>query len=223
MKIAVSDESPLRTSLEESRCFADSGALRREAIGMDPAKSRSHLTGTEHQVARCQPPDAQPHAGLPGPVDPALLPPSNDHHSDHSLEDGNRGKRLRRCVADRWNGLDAADKASVIGGVAVALVGGFIALSTTHAPVADSRYSRDDTADPFDSAADYLGPADISAPGRDASGGWSLPYRLSIGDYWRNSCSNPRGHATGNCEHVRTLVPAHTKGPADKPFKGDEA
>lgn len=37
-----------------------------------------------------------------------------------------------------------------------------------------------------------------------------------------DTCLNPRAHADNACEHEDRIVPAHIKGPADKPLKVDE-
>lgn len=46
---------------------------------------------------------------------------------------------------------------------------------------------------------------------------WSC--RWPVRPYRRNTCLNPRGHETGACEHEDRIVPAHIKGPADKPLR----
>ncbi|MFF4576302.1 hypothetical protein [Streptomyces sp. NPDC001410] len=44
--------------------------------------------------------------------------------------EGNDGRSpLRRRIADHWNGLGVAGKVGVIGGVAAAVVGGFVAVA----------------------------------------------------------------------------------------------
>ncbi|MEV0675839.1 hypothetical protein AB0I60_04870 [Actinosynnema sp. NPDC050436] len=42
--------------------------------------------------------------------------------------------------------------------------------------------------------------------------------RWPVRPYRRNTCLNPRAHADGGCEHEERVVPAHIKGPADKPL-----
>ncbi len=46
---------------------------------------------------------------------------------------------------------------------------------------------------------------------------WSC--RWPVRPYRRSTCLNPRGHQDGACEHEDRIVPAHIKGPADKPLK----
>ncbi|MFE2751128.1 hypothetical protein ACFXGA_03885 [Actinosynnema sp. NPDC059335] len=43
--------------------------------------------------------------------------------------------------------------------------------------------------------------------------------RWPVRPYRRNTCLNSRLHAEGGCEHEERIVPAHIKGPADKPLK----
>jgi hypothetical protein len=49
---------------------------------------------------------------------------------------------------------------------------------------------------------------------------WSC--RWPVRPYRRNTCLNPRAHADSGCEHEDRIVPAHIKGPADKPLKVGE-
>jgi hypothetical protein len=49
---------------------------------------------------------------------------------------------------------------------------------------------------------------------------WSC--RWPVRPYRRHTCLNPRAHADGGCEHEDRIVPAHIKGPADKPLKVGE-
>lgn len=42
--------------------------------------------------------------------------------------------------------------------------------------------------------------------------------RWPVRPYRRNTCLNPHAHAHGGCEHEEHVVPAHIKGPADKPL-----
>ncbi|MGW0917293.1 hypothetical protein ACWD1Z_37250 [Streptomyces sp. NPDC002784] len=49
---------------------------------------------------------------------------------------------------------------------------------------------------------------------------WSC--RWPVRPYRRNTCLNPRAHADGACEHEDRVVPAHIKGPVDKPLKVGE-
>jgi hypothetical protein len=63
--------------------------------------------------------------------------------------------------------------------------------------------------------------AQASAEDTAASNGRRAPQwtrRWPVRPYRRNACLNPRGHADGLCEHEERLVPAHIKGPADKPL-----
>ncbi|MBF6574138.1 hypothetical protein [Nocardia farcinica] len=46
---------------------------------------------------------------------------------------------------------------------------------------------------------------------------WSC--RWPVRPYRRNTCLNPRAHSDHSCEHEERIVPAHIKGPADKPLK----
>lgn len=46
---------------------------------------------------------------------------------------------------------------------------------------------------------------------------WSC--RWPVRPYRRNTCLNPRAHSDNGCEHEERIVPAHIKGPADKPLK----
>ncbi|MEU1078178.1 hypothetical protein ABZ404_36935 [Streptomyces sp. NPDC005878] len=59
----------------------------------------------------------------------------------------------------------------------------------------------------------------------EASTGRRAPHwscRWPVRPYRRNTCLNPRGHADSACEHEDRIVPAHIKGPADKPLKVGE-
>ncbi|ATY17168.1 hypothetical protein CU254_42080 (plasmid) [Amycolatopsis sp. AA4] len=55
-----------------------------------------------------------------------------------------------------------------------------------------------------------------ASTGRSAPN-WSC--RWPVAPYRRNTCLNPRGHAGGDCEHEEKIVPAHIKGPPDKPLR----
>lgn len=46
---------------------------------------------------------------------------------------------------------------------------------------------------------------------------WSC--RWPVRPYRRNTCLNPRGHADGDCMHKEDIIPAHVKGPRDKPLR----
>ncbi|WP_158852364.1 hypothetical protein [Saccharothrix deserti] len=56
----------------------------------------------------------------------------------------------------------------------------------------------------------------IAPAGHDAPQ-WTS--RWPVRPYRRNTCLNSRLHADGGCEHEERIVPAHIKGPADKPLK----
>ncbi|GAB3006187.1 DUF262 domain-containing protein [Saccharothrix stipae] len=56
-----------------------------------------------------------------------------------------------------------------------------------------------------------------AAPGEREAPRWSS--RWPVRAYRRNTCLNSRLHADGGCEHEERIVPAHIKGPADKPLK----
>ncbi|MFE2755001.1 hypothetical protein ACFXGA_23660 [Actinosynnema sp. NPDC059335] len=56
-----------------------------------------------------------------------------------------------------------------------------------------------------------------AAPGEREAPRWSS--RWPVRPYRRNTCLNSRLHAEGGCEHEERIVPAHIKGPADKPLK----
>ncbi|MGW4112562.1 hypothetical protein ACWEFJ_16940 [Actinosynnema sp. NPDC004786] len=62
----------------------------------------------------------------------------------------------------------------------------------------------------------------VHARHRDAASGerevprWSS--RWPVRAYRRNTCLNSRLHADGGCEHEEQIVPAHIKGPVDKPL-----
>lgn len=63
--------------------------------------------------------------------------------------------------------------------------------------------------------------AQASAEDTAASHGRRAPQwtrRWPVRPYRRNTCLNPRAHAEGGCEHEERVVPAHIKGPADKPL-----
>jgi hypothetical protein len=63
--------------------------------------------------------------------------------------------------------------------------------------------------------------AQASAEDAAASDGRRAPQwtrRWPVRPYRRNTCLNPRAHAEGGCEHEEMIVPAHIKGPADKPL-----
>ncbi|MFI7676350.1 hypothetical protein [Actinophytocola sp. NPDC049390] len=63
--------------------------------------------------------------------------------------------------------------------------------------------------------------AQASAEDAAASHGRRAPQwtrRWPVRPYRRNTCLNPRAHAEGGCEHEERVVPAHIKGPADKPL-----
>ncbi|WP_031002049.1 hypothetical protein [Streptomyces sp. NRRL F-5727] len=46
---------------------------------------------------------------------------------------------------------------------------------------------------------------------------WSC--RWPVRPYRRNTCLNPRAHGDSGCEHEDRIVPAHIKGPSDRPLK----
>ncbi|QFZ16942.1 hypothetical protein [Saccharothrix syringae] len=56
-----------------------------------------------------------------------------------------------------------------------------------------------------------------AAPGERDAPRWNS--RWPVRPYRRNTCLNPGIHAEGGCEHEERIVPAHIKGPADKPLK----
>lgn len=64
-------------------------------------------------------------------------------------------------------------------------------------------------------------PAQASTEDTAASHGRRAPQwtrRWPVRPYRRNTCLNPRTHADGGCEHEERVVPAHIKGPPDKPL-----
>lgn len=63
--------------------------------------------------------------------------------------------------------------------------------------------------------------AQASAEDTAASDGRRAPQwtrRWPVRPYRRNTCLNPGAHSEGGCEHEERIVPAHIKGPADKPL-----
>jgi hypothetical protein len=73
-----------------------------------------------------------------GDPQPSNLPP----------EDSAEQKPLRRRIADRWNGLGPAGKVRLIAIGGIAVVGGFLAISSTRASVpSPGRDNCDDIAD----------------------------------------------------------------------------
>lgn len=46
---------------------------------------------------------------------------------------------------------------------------------------------------------------------------WSC--RWPVAPHRRQQCFNPRGHASGDCEHDEVIIPPHIKGPAGKPLR----
>lgn len=144
---------------------------------------------------------------MAAPDDPISRPPSGVPHACDPPPEGSDGKApLRRRIADRWNDLGVTGKASVIGSAAAAaVVGGFFALSNTRASATDpGPDSHDGTTDPREVRTDdHPGPA---------ATGLALAAWL-VDKYWRNTCLNPRGHATGDCTHELRPVSGHAKGP----------
>ena len=64
-------------------------------------------------------------------------------------------------------------------------------------------------------------PAQASVEDAAASHGRRAPQwtrRWPVRPYRRNTCLNPYAHADGGCEHEERVVPAHIRGPADKPL-----
>ncbi|MFE0062792.1 hypothetical protein [Streptomyces sp. NPDC059003] len=61
---------------------------------------------------------------------------------------------------------------------------------------------------------------DAAAPTGRRAPQWSC--RWPVRPYRRNTCLNPRAHAEGACEHEERIVPAHIKGPNDKPLRSGE-
>jgi hypothetical protein len=97
-------------------------------------------------------------------------------------------------VPRRRHGLRRDERAHIVGPGAVQLV----RVHTRHRPSAEA--SAEDTA---------------TSDGRRAPQ-WTR--RWPVRPYRRNTCLNSHAHAAGGCEHEERIVPAHTKGPADKPL-----
>lgn len=62
--------------------------------------------------------------------------------------------------------------------------------------------------------------ADAAASSGRAAPQWSC--RWPVAPYRRMTCLNPRAHSEGGCTHEERIVPAHIKGPADKPLRTGE-
>ncbi|MFD9536292.1 hypothetical protein [Streptomyces sp. NPDC060010] len=145
--------------------------------------------------------------GPRSPEPPSGPPP------EHDVE----RKPLRRRVTDAWNRLGPARKVGVIG-VAVAVVGGVIAVTHTRATAAVTDDEVEESGGILAEVARILNEAaaeqdDGSSP---SSPPLRPPYTGDVRGYRRFQCLNPRGHAAGNCRHEWRWVDDYTKGAAEE-------
>ncbi|MFJ4704452.1 hypothetical protein ACIP6I_06270 [Streptomyces anulatus] len=149
-------------------------------------------------------------------------PPSLEPPSEPPPEDDVERKPLRRRMTDAWNKLGPVGKAGVIG-VAIAVVGGAIAVAHSWATATDDEGEAKESGGILAEVARIL---DQAAVEQDGSSSLSTPpprppHTGDVSGYWRFQCLNPRGHAIGNCRHEWRWVDDYIKGGAKEEEEED--